>query len=73
MKTTLCVVLDCGKTEYGRGLCINHYQTMRYRVKVGHETWQTLEDKGLAIPAAKRGRKIGSIKALASRLLKPKV
>lgn len=49
-------LLCSGKAKY-RGLCIKHYQSCARLVRLGDETWATLEAKDLAGPEGTRGPK----------------
>jgi hypothetical protein len=44
----LCLIPNCELPVYARGICCNHYQIARKRVKSGKITWHKLEKLRLA-------------------------
>jgi hypothetical protein len=56
-----CLYPDCDKIPSCRGLCKNHYSTVRYHVSKGTHTWENLEERGKCLPAGQQGPKGGKI------------
>lgn len=50
-----CVYPGCENTRRTRGLCHNHYQSMRSRVRDGRVTEASLEERGLLLPKGTGG------------------
>lgn len=48
--------LHCNATEISRGLCQNHYNVCRAKVKAGEATWEQFERAGIS---RKRQRSAG--------------
>lgn len=46
----VCIISGCNKQRKARGLCPACYVGMRTEIELGHETWESLEAKGLALP-----------------------
>lgn len=51
-----CIVERCDRGPYCRGLCRPCYLAALRRVKAGATTWAELEQRGLALPAARCNR-----------------
>jgi hypothetical protein len=55
-----CLITNCVRFPFSRGLCSACYTAARVAVKSGKTTWLDLETRGLAKVKAKRGRKHGA-------------
>lgn len=51
-----CIREFCGRKPEGRGLCRQHYERLRQKVRKGKTSWYELEQEGRCAPA-KRKRK----------------
>lgn len=47
----LCLVPDCGRDVYARGLCTPHYNAARRLVITDRTSWEKLEKAGKCQPA----------------------
>ena len=50
-KTTGCLVGDCGRSIYARGMCRSCYESARRQIAAGRRTWDDLVRIGMALPA----------------------
>lgn len=44
-----CLIFDCSKQIYARGLCFAHYRSAQSSVKKGRTTWEKLVADGMAL------------------------
>ena len=55
--TPTCVYPECPNSRRTRGLCHQHYQTMRSYVRAGNAEESDLETRGLLLPKGTGGAK----------------
>lgn len=46
-----CLVAECGRLTYARGMCRSCYESARRQVCLGNRTWDELVGMGLALAA----------------------
>ncbi len=64
-----CLIENCTRPAYIRGLCKICYNGAKYHIKATPITWAQLEELGLALPRKTRGRGMGPGTSLFSQAL----
>ena len=58
----ICLLPECERSVYARGICISHYNTVCRLVKSERATWEGLEEKGKVLPKkGAQGSRDGSV------------
>jgi len=50
-KPTRCIVGECGREIYARGICRSCYESARRQIAAGRRSWDGLVEIGMALPA----------------------
>ena len=68
----VCLIPECGRKRYGRGLCRGCYQSAVACVRKGKVTWEYLVEAGMSQPISNVGRPQGKFMTLLKRKLASK-